>query len=40
MTPGNRQVRMLRFNCVSTIRQDRPADEAIVGMKINYGLHD
>ncbi len=59
MTPGNRQVGMLRFNCVSlktptnhdldarntahgvpsTIRQDCPADEAIVGMKINYGLH-
>lgn len=59
MTPGNRQVRMLRFNCASmktpthhdldvgntthgapsNIRQDCPADEAIVGAKINYGLH-
>jgi hypothetical protein len=59
MTPDNRQVRMLRFNCASlktptthsldvgntthgapsNIRQDCPPDEAIVGMKINYGLH-
>lgn len=59
MTPENRQVRMLRFNCASmraptrhdldvgntthgapsNIRQDCPADQAIVGIKINYGLH-
>lgn len=59
MTPDNRQVRVLNFNCaslktptnhelpvgntshgaVAKIRQDCPAGEAIVGMKINYGLH-